>query len=73
MFDLIAKGHRRVPHGDSIPMMISLGLHSSIVVLVIVTSVLFVVSPVPQLRGISAFIVAAPPPPPPPPPATTGG
>jgi protein TonB len=39
------------------------------VVLVIVASVLLVASPVPQLRGISAFVAAVPPPPPPPPPA----
>ena len=69
MFELIAKGHRQVPHGDSVPMIMSLALHSAIVTVVIVTSVLFVANPVPQLRGISAFVADVPPPPPPPPPA----
>jgi protein TonB len=69
MFDLITKGHRQVPHGDSVPMIVSLVLHSAIVTSVIVMSVLLVSNPVPHLRGISAFVADVPPPPPPPPPA----
>jgi protein TonB len=69
MFELIVKGHRQVPHGDSAPMIMSLALHGAIATLVFVTSVLFVADPVPQLRGISAFVADVLPPPPPPPPA----
>jgi protein TonB len=68
MFELIAKDHRRVPHGDSLPMLLSFALHSAMVTLVFLASILFISSPVPQFEGIMAFVAPVLPPPPPPPP-----
>jgi len=69
MFDLIVTGHRKTPHGDTVPIMLSLSLHSVAAVTVVIVSLLWVTDSVPQTPTMMAFVAAAAPPPPPPPPA----
>ena len=69
MFDLIVTGHRKTPHGDTVPIMVSLSLHSVAAVTVVIASLLWVTDSVPQTPTMMAFVAAAAPPPPPPPPA----
>ena len=68
MFDLIAKGHRRTPHGDTVPMVVSVGIHTVVATALVVIPLLYVSDSIPQVPTMMAFVAVAPAPPPPPPP-----
>jgi protein TonB len=68
MFDLIVKDHRRTPHRDTVPMMMSIGVHVTAAALLIVIPLMaYDVLPTPPSM-MSVFAAAPPPPAPPPPP-----
>jgi protein TonB len=68
MFDLIANGRHRTPMQDAASLMVSLGLHFTAVVALVLVPLLFVTESFPQVQSMMRAFVAEPPPPPPPPP-----
>lgn len=69
MFDLIVDGHRQSSGRDAGTLLMSLGIHSTVVALVVVVPLLYVTESFPQVPYMMAFVAAPPLPPPPPPPA----
>lgn len=74
MFDLIAAGHQRTPHTDTVPLLLSWGLHLIAGGALVVVPLLMAAHDLPVVPSMMAFVapepVAAPPPPPPPPAAS---
>jgi protein TonB len=74
MFDLISGEHRRVPHRDTVPLLLSIATHVLVIGAVAAVPLLYVTTEVPEVPDMLAFVAASPlppspPPPPPPPPA----
>jgi hypothetical protein len=73
MFELFSGEHRRVPHRDTVPVALSIGLHLLAIGAVAAVPLLYIATELPEVPYILAFVAAAPaplpPPPPPPPPA----
>jgi protein TonB len=68
MFDLISGEHRRVPHRDTVPLLLSIAAHVLVVGAVAAVPLLYVTAELPEVPDMLAFVAAAPPPSPPPPP-----
>ncbi len=73
MFELISGEHRQVPHGDTVPMLISSGIHLIVLGTIVAIPLLYVSSQLPEVPDMLAFVATAAPPPPPPPPPPPGG
>jgi hypothetical protein len=67
MCDLLSGTRRRVPHGDTTPMSLSMAAHL-LVIGAIGVPLLYVATELPEVPEVLAFVAAAPAPPPPPPP-----
>ena len=67
MFELISKGHKRSPHSDVGPMVVSWSLHL-LAAAGLVVPLLFATGQLPVVPHMMAFVAAAAPAPPPPPP-----
>ena len=68
MFDLITREPRRVPHRDTVPLLLSIVTHVLVIGAVAAVPLLSVTTELPEVPDMLAFVAAAPPPPPPPPP-----
>jgi protein TonB len=68
MFELFSGEHRRVPHRDTVPVALSIGLHLLAVGAVAAVPLLYIATELPEVPHMLAFVAAAPAPPPPPPP-----
>jgi protein TonB len=68
MFDLITGQVQHAPRHQAASVFVSIAIQASIASAVLVSTVLFVASPVPRESMMMAFVAAPPPPPPPPPP-----
>jgi protein TonB len=69
MFELFSGEHRRVPHRDTVPLALSIGVHLLAIAAIAAVPVLYVTSELPEVPDMLAFVAPAPPPPPPPAPA----
>jgi protein TonB len=68
MFELISGEHRRVPHRDTVPLLLSIATHVLVIGAVAAVPLFYVTAELPEIPDMLAFVAAAPPPPPPPPP-----
>lgn len=69
MFDAISGDYRRVPHRDTVPLVISIATHVLAIGAIAAVPLLYVATELPEVPDVLAFVAAPPPPPPPPPPA----
>ncbi len=69
MFDLITGTTKRAPRHQTVPLLVSIAAHATIVGSVLLGTLVFIAAPVPHMDMISAFVAVPPPPPPPPAPA----
>ena len=68
MFELFSGEHRRVPHRDTVPLVISTAVHVVVIGAMAAIPLLYLSADLPEVPQMLAFVAAAPPPPPPPPP-----
>jgi len=68
MFELFRGDRRRTPHRHGIPVLISTAVHIAGLGVLLAVPLLYVTAGLPQVPGMTAFVVSAAPPPPPPPP-----
>src|SRR5689334_9636875 len=69
MFELFSGDVRRTPQRSSIPVLVSTAVHIIALGVLLAVPLLYVSAGLPDVPGITAFVVSAAPPPPPPPPA----
>ena len=69
MFEVFSGEHRRVPHRDTVPLVISTAVHVVVIGAMAAIPLLYLSADLPEVPHMLAFVAAAPPPPPPPPPA----